>query len=63
MDFESHKDRHENLGKGKIGLEAITAIVNHPKLKNIPFILETPALKSDKTMGEEIKTLKSIVKE
>ncbi|HVX92707.1 MAG TPA: deoxyribonuclease IV [Candidatus Dojkabacteria bacterium] len=63
MDFESHKDRHADLGKGKIGLEAISAVINHPKLKNIPFILETPALKSEKTMGDEIKTLKNIVEE
>lgn len=62
MEFGSHKDRHESLGKGKIGLEAITSLVNHPKLKSIPFILETPALKSDETMGEEIETLRGIVK-
>ncbi len=38
----SYKDRHEVIGKGHIGLEAISNIVNHPKLKNIPFFLETP---------------------
>ncbi|MBI2356733.1 deoxyribonuclease IV [Candidatus Dojkabacteria bacterium] len=59
MAFNSHRDRHENIGKGKIGEEAMRALINHPKLKDIPFILETPALKSDTTMGEEIATLKS----
>ena len=38
----SHKDRHEVLGGGFIGLDALLRIVNHPKLKNLPFYLETP---------------------
>ena len=38
----SHKDRHEKIGEGFLGLEAITRIINHPKLKNLPFFLETP---------------------
>jgi deoxyribonuclease-4 len=38
----SHKDRHAKLGQGNIGLNAIFNIANHPKLKNLPFILETP---------------------
>lgn len=41
-DCGSHKDRHEKIGEGKIGLEAIVRIINHPALKNLPFILETP---------------------
>ena len=40
--FESHKDRHEKIGEGAIGTEAIIRIINHPKLRNIPFFLETP---------------------
>ena len=40
--FESHKDRHEKLGEGSIGLEAMERIINHPKLKGLPFYLETP---------------------
>ena len=40
--FESHKDRHETIGNGYIGLDAITRIINHPKLRNLPFYLETP---------------------
>lgn len=40
--FASHKDRHEKIGDGSIGLEAMTRIINHPKLRNLPFYLETP---------------------
>lgn len=42
MPFASHKDRHEKIGQGTIGLDAIVRIVNHEKLKELPFILETP---------------------
>jgi deoxyribonuclease-4 len=40
--FGSHADRHEHIGKGKIGAEAFRRIVRHPKLRAIPFICETP---------------------
>jgi deoxyribonuclease-4 len=40
--FASHADRHEHIGKGKIGAEAFRRIVRHPKLRAIPFICETP---------------------
>lgn len=40
--FASHKDRHECLGKGSLGLETFRAIVNHPALREKPMILETP---------------------
>lgn len=38
----SHKDRHEKIGEGNIGLAAVEKIINHDKLKNLPFYLETP---------------------
>ena len=38
----SRKDRHEKIGQGHIGLEAFERIVNHPRLKGLPFYLETP---------------------
>ena len=38
----SHKDRHEQIGKGSLGTEAIAAIINHPALKGLSFYLETP---------------------
>lgn len=37
-----HKDRHAKIGEGGLGLPAIERIINHPKLKNLPFFLETP---------------------
>ena len=40
--FESHKDRHEKIGEGSIGIEAFKRIINHPLLKELPFYLETP---------------------
>lgn len=40
--FESHKDRHEKIGEGSIGFDAMVRIINHPKLKHLPFFLETP---------------------
>ena len=38
----SHKDRHEKIGEGSIGLEAMVRIINHPALRELPFFLETP---------------------
>ncbi|WP_303250216.1 deoxyribonuclease IV [uncultured Slackia sp.] len=38
----AHKDRHEIIGEGYIGIEAFERIVNHPALRDLPFILETP---------------------
>ncbi len=38
----SHKDRHQKIGEGNIGLDAMTRIINHPKLRTLPFYLETP---------------------
>ena len=45
--FASHKDRHECIGKGSLGLETFRNIVNHPALKAKPMILETPNLLPD----------------
>ncbi len=49
----SHKDRHEKLGKGMIGLDALKRIALHPFLYGLPFILETP--NDDEGYAEEIK--------
>ncbi|MCQ2368362.1 MAG: deoxyribonuclease IV [Kiritimatiellae bacterium] len=56
----AHKDRHEKIGKGKLTLEGIARIINHPKLKDLPFYLETPCdLQGYK---EEIALLKGLRK-
>ncbi|AKL97297.1 endonuclease 4 [Clostridium aceticum] len=59
--FNSRKDRHEKIGEGFIGLEAITKIINHPKLRNLPFFLETPNELSG--YAKEISLLKGLYKE
>ena len=40
--FGSHKDRHEKIGQGSLGIEALRKVLNHPKLEGRPCILETP---------------------
>lgn len=59
--FESHKDRHEKIGEGSLGLEAITRIINHPKLKHLPFFLETP--NELEGYGKEIEILRNVYKD
>jgi len=39
---DAHKDRHACIGKGKIGLDALARVINHPMLRDLPFYLETP---------------------
>ncbi len=41
-DLASHKDRHEKIGEGKIGLNAISKIINNDRIRELPFYLETP---------------------
>ncbi|WP_400242427.1 deoxyribonuclease IV [Niallia sp. JL1B1071] len=45
----ARKDRHENIGYGQIGFDALVKIVHHPELENVPKILETPYVGIDKT--------------
>ena len=40
--FESHKDRHEKIGEGYIGLDAMKNIINNPRISHLPVFLETP---------------------
>ncbi len=56
----SHKDRHEKIGEGSIGVEAFERIINHPKLKHLPFYLETPNELDG--YAKEIALLKSLVR-
>ncbi|AST92595.1 deoxyribonuclease IV [Sutcliffiella cohnii] len=60
----ARKDRHENIGYGKIGFEALNYIVHHDQLKAVPKILETPYVGEDKNNKKapyqfEIEMLKS----
>lgn len=54
----SHKDRHAALEEGEIGIDALTHIINHPKLCHLPFVLETP--NDEAGYIREIALLKSV---
>lgn len=58
--YESHKDRHEKLGDGSLGLETFSALINNPKLEDLPFYLETPNELDG--YAKEIELLKSLRK-
>ena len=60
-DCGSHKDRHARILEGKLPLEAIAQIVNHPALRALPFILETP--NDDAGYAAEIKLLRQLAEE
>jgi len=57
----SHVDRHQHIGKGKIGLEAMARIINNPRLKNAAFIMETPK-KTDKDDKMNMSIAKRLIK-
>lgn len=59
--MSSHKDRHAKIGEGSLGLEAITRIINHPKLRHLPFFLETPNDLAG--YAQEIALLRGVYKE
>jgi len=59
--FGSHKDRHEKIGQGFIGLETIINVINHPRLRHLPFFLETPNELDG--YAEEISLLRGAYKE
>lgn len=58
--LNSHKDRHEKIGLGELGLDAICEIINHRKLRDLPFYLETP--NDVDGYHEEIKLLRGLYK-
>ena len=59
--LDSRKDRHARIGQGTIGLEAMINIINHPRLRRLPFYLETPNELSG--YAEEIQLLKANFRE
>ena len=59
--MNSHKDRHETIGNGYIGLEALARVINHPQLKNLPIELETP--NDLQGYAKEIEILRQLYKE
>ncbi len=57
----SHKDRHEKIGEGTLGREALARVINHPALRSLPFFLETP--NDLNGYANEIALLKSLRQE
>lgn len=57
--IEAHKDRHELLGEGHIGKDALAAVIHHPRLQGKPFILETP--NDDAGYAKEIAWVRSVM--
>jgi len=55
-----HLDRHESIGKGKIGLEGFKRVMNCPRFTDLPMILETPFVDGNETYKKEIKVLCSL---
>ena len=56
--FLSHKDRHEKIGEGSLGIETFRKVINHEKLRHLPFLLETP--NEVDGYAEEIRLLKGM---
>ena len=61
VEFGAHKDRHELIGQGQLGIPGIAALVNDPRLTNIPFYLETP-VNTEKQYADEIQAVKDLIK-
>ena len=60
FDLKMHKDRHENIGDGFIGREVFENLINHPALKEVPFLLEVPGFDDNGPDAENVKILKSL---
>lgn len=59
----SHKDRHENIDKGTIGIDALIKVIDCDKLKDVPKILETPYIDGKAPYKEEISLIRSVSKQ
>jgi deoxyribonuclease-4 len=57
--YNSHVDRHEHIGEGRIGKEGLKRFLNHPALKSIPLILETPK-KSDQDDARNLRAVRDL---
>ncbi len=60
-DFGALRDRHDNIGKGKIGLAAFRCLLNHPDLRQLPFIIETPGFEDQGPDRKNLEILKSLI--
>lgn len=60
--FASHKDRHEKIGEGTLGMDSFRMILTHPALRGLPFYLETPQEDND-GYAREIRMLRDLAQE
>jgi len=61
--FNSKVDRHENLGEGEIGYEALKNIINHPQIAHLPFIIETPGFKNEGPDKKNMEIMKRMIED
>lgn len=61
FEIGQNKDRHANIGEGFIGRDGFENIINHPKLKDLPFILEVPGFSDNGPDKENVQLLKSLI--
>lgn len=59
-DISSNRDRHAEFGEGLIGSEGLTRLINHPKLKSLPFIMETPKFKSGEVGRDFLSSIRKM---
>jgi len=59
--FNSGHDRHANIGQGMIGIDEFKTLLNHPKTKDYPFIIETPGFNDEGPDKKNLDILKSLV--
>lgn len=60
-EFDSGHDRHDNIGEGKIRIDEFKTLLNHPKTKKYPFIIETPGFDGNGPDKKNLDILKSLV--
>lgn len=57
----SNRDRHANVGEGEIGSEGLKQVINHPKLKHLPFVLEVPGEKRSGPRRQDVDQLRNLI--
>jgi deoxyribonuclease-4 len=61
-DLGSFRDRHENIGQGKVGVDVFASLLNEPRLAKVPFVLEVPGIVGDGPDRENIEFAKDLLR-